>query len=121
MNVELELELRKKYPELLTELLWGIQCNNGWFWLLNNLCSQLQWDIDRNKEPQMRITTIKEKFGTLRVYTTGSSERQNGTIALAELMSASMCEECGSIERVSQTTGYITTLCQECLENIDEK
>ena len=94
---------------------WLFQCNNGWYWLINMLCSQLQFDIDKNKEPQLEFTTIKEKFGTLRIYCNGSSDRQDGMIDLICFMSGYTCEDCGSTEDIKQTKGYIRTLCKKCI------
>ena len=98
-----------------TAMCWGIQCGDGWYWLIDQLCSQLQWDIDRNKYPQVEVSTIKEKFGTLRFYADGANEKQEAMINLAEFMSGSICENCGSTDEVSQTKGgYIQSLCKIC-------
>ena len=93
---------------------WLFQCDDGWYWLINILCSQLQFDIEKNKEPQLEFTTIKEKFGMLRIYCNGSSDRQDSMIDLICFMSGYICEKCGSIENVKQTKGYIRSLCEKC-------
>jgi hypothetical protein len=77
MNKKLTKKLLDKYPKLFrqaslspqdTSMCFGFQCGDGWYNLINWTCSQLQWDIDRNGYPQIEFNTIKEKFGTLRLY-----------------------------------------------------
>ena len=130
MNKKLTQKLLNKYPKLfiqhklpITEsaMGWLFQCNDGWYWLINMLCSQLQFDIDRNNEPQLEFTTIKEKFGNLRLYHQGASERQDGMIDLISFMSNYTCEDCGSTSNVTKTKGYITTLCSKCMIDYKKK
>lgn len=131
MHKTLQDKLFKKYPKIFRQryydikesaMPWGFECSDGWYWLLDNLCSKLQWDIDKNKQPQIEATQVKEKFGGLRFYTAGETERQDGMISLAMHMSNSICEECGSTEGVEQTTqGWIRTLCKECKTLANEK
>ena len=49
---------------------WGFSCGDGWYLLIDRLCSSLQWDTDTNKYPQVVATQVKEKYGTLRFYYT---------------------------------------------------
>jgi len=123
MKPELDKQLVKAYPKIFaqrykpmaeTAMCWGFECGNGWFWLIDNLCEQLQWDIDKNGYPQIEATQVKEKYGTLSFYTNGCDDKQDGMITLAEGMSGSICERCGSTDKVTQTTGWISTLCKKC-------
>lgn len=83
----------------------------GWAGLLDEVYSFIPKDI--------KVETVKEKFGLLRIYTSaphphdvytklGEIERKSGTI----------CEECGTTENVTterfKTRWYIKTLCQPC-------
>jgi hypothetical protein len=111
MNKKNYNALIKKYPKIIKT---GMSCGDGWYWLLNNLCSQLQWDVDHNDAPQVVASQIKEKFGTLRFYTNGTTDEQDGAIRLAEFMSASICENCGSHEAKTQGKGWIVTMCKPC-------
>lgn len=53
---------------------------------------------------------VKEKFGTLRFYYHGGDACTDGMVQLAEMMSATICEQCGNLGK--QTTGnYVRTLC----------
>ena len=157
MDKKLQDKLYKKYPKIFgqhklpmtqTAMCWGLECGNGWYKLIDMLCSQLQWDIEHNKYPQMEATQVKEKFGTLRFYNSGVYEEnrkitfrekiyyflrdlmikvnkelynkerqygvQEGMISFAEFLSGDICERCGSIDGVTQTKGWVVTLCKKC-------
>jgi len=122
-----EEELLKKYPKIFcqkslpmteTAMCWGICCGKGWFWLIDILCQNLQYDTDNNGYPQVEAVQVKEKFGGLRFYTNGEDKKHSGMIWLAESMSLHICEECGTTKNVSQNEqGWIRTLCKECRKN----
>ena len=70
--------------------------------------------------PQIQFTQIKEKFGTLRMYTNGYDDYIDGVVALAEMMSSVTCEVCGVPGR--QTSGgWVRTLCVRCAKQSGEK
>ena len=124
MREELDAALVKKFPKIFanrhgnireTAMVWGFSCDDGWFWLLMELCSALQWDTNKNRHPQIVATQVKEKFGTLRFYTQGEDERQWGMIALAQSMSARICEVCGTTESVElRGKMWVKTMCERC-------
>ncbi len=125
-----EKRILKKYPKIFRQkdlpmtqtcMCWGIDTGLGWHWLIDILCSYLQWDIDRNGHQQIEAIQVKEKFGTLRFYTNGADETQQGMISLAEFMSAHICEDCGSTNNVTQTEGWIVTLCPPCMKLYKER
>lgn len=55
-------------------------------------------------------TQVKEKFGGLRFYVSGASDKQYNYISFAESMSYRTCEECGAQGRL-YTDGWHKTLC----------
>ena len=123
MNKELTKKLYYDFPKIFiqhskplteTAMCWGFQCGDGWFQLIYELCCRLQWDIDNNGYPQLQATTVKEKFGELRFYCSGSNDKQEAMIEFASHMSNYICEECGSNHDVQQTKGYIQNLCKWC-------
>jgi hypothetical protein len=82
MKKELELELVKKYPKILRDykgdmmetcMAWGMECDDGWFKLLDKCMEKLQYFCDLcskdGTEVQVVASQIKEKYGTLRFYT----------------------------------------------------
>lgn len=60
---------------------------------------------------QVVAEQVKEKFGQLRFYYSGGDDVVHGMVRLAESMSGSLCEECGSVGR---TVGkrWLRTLCK---------
>lgn len=63
--------------------------------------------------PQVQFTQIKEKFGTLRMYTTHIDDYIDGVISMADSMSCCTCEVCG-VPGGRTKGGWITTLCRRC-------
>lgn len=131
MKQELDEKLVKTFPKIFRDryasvndtcMAWGFTCDDGWYWLIYNLCDALQWDIDHNRRPQVVASQVKEKFGTLRFYVGSATEEQFATIHFAEFLSGSLCELCGSTRQVKQTKGgWIKTLCDKCMKAEQEK
>jgi hypothetical protein len=125
MRKELQDKLFEKYPKIFrqknlsikeTAMCWGIDTGDGWYKIIDLLCYCLQWDIDNNKYPQVEATQVKEKFGGLRFYTNSENDHQSGMIRYTEHLSGITCETCGSMEDITQTKGWIVTLCPKCME-----
>ena len=82
MRIELQTELRRRYPQsfrkpvegqLVTAFdTWGIECCDGWFALIDRLAGDCERDIEAlllQGAPEKlwpRVTQIKEKTGSLR-------------------------------------------------------
>lgn len=125
MKAELDSYLVQKYPKIFanryadktkTAMCWGFEHDDGWFWIIDQLCESIQNYIDSNNVSQVVATQVKEKFGTLSFYYEGGDDLIAGMVWLAEHMSGNVCEICGSIENVGSTSGWITTLCKNCHE-----
>jgi hypothetical protein len=126
MTPNLEKKLFTKYPKIFRQkdlnmqetcMCWGIECGDGWYWLIDNVCGSIQNYIDDNKGvEQVEASQVKEKFGGLRFYTSGNDDRIDGMIWLAESLSYKICENCGSQDNVKQTKGWIVSLCPKCTE-----
>jgi hypothetical protein len=125
MDKKLQKELFKKYPKIFRQkdlsmketcMCLGIETGDGWYNLIDNLCSFLQFNIDNNNYPQIEAVQVKEKYGTLRFYCNGGNDSQEGTISFAEYLSGFICERCGSTDNVNQTEGWIVTLCEKCMK-----
>ena len=138
MNKILEKNLLKKYPKILKDMYgpmdktcmhFGIECGDGWYYLIDNLLGSIQSYLDMrlNFNPglidQVVAEQIKEKFGTLRFYYSGGDERIAGMVELAEAMSGGICENCGSMdEEVGRTQReWIQTLCVLCATDYTKK
>lgn len=144
MRDELDSQLVKKYPKIfkdrfadMTEtcMCWGFECGDGWYQILDSLCSNIQSHIDWShkskehtlkwnesnpdnqrevKEPVIQVVAVqvKEKFGGLRFYYDGGDDVVYGMVRMAESWAARTCEECGQPGKI-RNGGWIRTLCDE--------
>ena len=82
----------------------------------------LKRDFREVKEtiPQLQFVQVKEKYGTLRLYTNYVDDYIDGVVNMAESMSAYTCETCGVPGKTTGTSWYYT-LCRRCAKerNID--
>jgi hypothetical protein len=138
MRLELDEALCAKYPKMLmdrhadkrtTAMCWGFECGDGWYNLLDALMHNIQSHIDwrarqrayaieqKSKKipdevPQVVLSQVKEKFGTLSFYYSGGDERIFGMVMLAETISGQTCEWCGNPGK-PRNGGWIRTLCDK--------
>lgn len=134
MKSELDTYLVEKYPKIFvdrygdklkTAMCWGFEHEDGWFWIIDNLCESIQSYIDNNNEyadedkkiSQVIATQVKEKYGTLRFYYSGGDNYIDGMVSFAENLSANTCEFCGSMKNVGKTKGWVSTICKDCYNN----
>ena len=81
-----------------------------------------------NECPQVVLNQVKEKFGTLRFYYTGGDDYISGMVTLAESLSGTICEGCGSSAKTywpksenGGIGGWVRTLCQSCESKRNEQ
>jgi hypothetical protein len=76
MDTKLEKTLVKKYPVIFQDyrgdmrqtcMAWGMECGDGWFELIDNMCANITKVIG-NKSYKVIANQVKEKFGGLRFY-----------------------------------------------------
>lgn len=138
MDDKLQNKLFKKYPSIFQDrkksikescMPWGISTGDGWFNLIDSICSSLKNIENNNKGIKIIAEQVKQKFGTLRFYyrIDGSPERAiegvnqinrihgqvDGIMMLAHFMSEKICEDCGN-PATMQTRGYISNICDDC-------
>lgn len=105
-------ELFEKYPNFLSELVWGFECLDGWNDLLDRLCAKIT-----AADPEVKASQVKEKYGTLRFYIDDCKEEAHDAIYEAindaETESATTCEQCGKPGKISND-GWIMVRCEEC-------
>jgi hypothetical protein len=132
MTPALDNKLCEKYPKLFADrhkspqetcMCWGFECGDGWYWLIDSLCSALQSRIDNTtpKPPQVVVDQVKEKYGRLCFYHHGGDEVSSGMVELAEHQSNLICEACGQTDSglVGQTTkGWIKVCCKDCISEL---
>ena len=134
MDKELELQLVKKYPKILRDyggdpmqtcMSWGMECDDGWYNLLDKCMEKLQYCCDffssdgDGREVQVVATQIKEKYGTLSFYTSvyGANSIEHSIIDniidAAEIRSAHTCEVTGKEGTICKRGGWYRTLSYE--------
>ena len=139
MNEENNKKLNDKYSDLIRkfeykgeQMPFWFDCGDGWYTLIDELCSDIQNAIRNEKSNldykkkqgdlvteqdyeanQVIISQVKEKFGGLRFYVYGGNDRIRGMIDFAESMSYKICEDCGNPGKLSQE-GWWRTLCDPC-------
>lgn len=69
-----------------------------------------QKELDENPCPV--AMQVKEKFGGLRFYVGGATEKHYRYIDFAEMLSHRTCEECGA-PGITYTMGWYQTLCEK--------
>jgi len=114
-------ELQDKYdflkPTNLQEglMVFGFECGNGWIPLLEKLFSDINKIVKKEKLKDFKVVQTKEKYGGLRVYCYYSNDEIEDLIDKAEEESYKTCEVCGSKDEVTQSKGWISSLCKKCM------
>lgn len=92
----------KKYPFAFSNLennspfkLFGFECGDGWYDLLEPVIAWINDFNEKNQNSRIHISQIKEKYGTLRFYTSTSFDELDKLIDEAENKSEVTCETCG--------------------------
>lgn len=83
--------LAEEYSDIL-DLYWGFELGPGWLEIMTKLLADIK-KINRAKK--FKIVQIKEKFGTLHVYTRHARKEILELIDEAEKVSLVTCETCG--------------------------
>ena len=143
MHPLLDEYICKKYPKIFADrhksmketcMCWGLDVGNGWLYLIDNLCQNIQHHIDtphwvynektkEYEEPPKGATAcsqvvadqVKEKFSGLRFYVHGGDEYTHALIDQAEDLSYFICEMCGRMDETvgRNHKGWIQTTCKE--------
>lgn len=109
-------DLVEKYPELYGEHPYFC-CENGWYEILDTLSAQLT-QLAKDDKIEIEVAQVKEKFGTLRFYVYGATEKAYEYIEAAEVKSQTVCEYCGAkaLNGARGVPNWLKTLCEECHE-----
>lgn len=87
----------------------------GWRRLLEVFWAMMERNRDVADWRDVAVVQVKEKFGTLRLYITGGTDRSYSVVDGIELASEAICEACGAPGRLrSETRSWILTLCDGC-------
>ena len=123
MTNDKETRLKDKFSKIFDSDFY-FEHGDGWYSLLEDLCSVIQSHIDwRAKVADMNGTEtdisqvmavqVKEKFGGLRFYYDGGDSYIRGAVDMAEYMSEKTCEACGKPGRKTMVNRWLRTVCDE--------
>ena len=105
----------KDYPELLKGNI-GCSIAGAWGPIVKEALDQLE--ILRADGVDIQVAQIKDKFGTLRIYTRQTTESADVIIKEAEIKASNACMVCGSTDDVmrgyrKKYSGWLLNLCKE--------
>jgi hypothetical protein len=86
--------LKNKYKKITASNL-EVRVGEGWSTLVEGALECIELHCRLRGTMQAKISCIKEKFGTLRIYLHPTNDYINGIIAYAEHLSSVTCESCG--------------------------
>jgi hypothetical protein len=111
----------RKLPMTQTCMCWGLEVQDGWRKLLEELCFKLHV-LETHTGIRVRALQVKEKYGTLRFYISSDASGCDAKIAEAmhdivqsvvsdaERESGQICEVCGEYAS-TRVDGWYSTLC----------
>lgn len=121
MSPEESRKLIDLYPELFSGLdsrqafsLFGFECGPGWFDLLKDLIIE----IKALGLKDLRVSQVKQKFGTLRFYTNWTTDELEDAVEKAEGRSEETCEICGKPGNLRKSGMWYHTSCDECTKEV---
>jgi hypothetical protein len=93
---------------------YSFAVGDGWYKLIYELVHEVRVNDLKKGDWVTKATQIKEKFGGLRFYVTGTSDKNWALIRNAEQKSYAVCEETGSeVEVGTWNNGWIRTMCRK--------
>ena len=94
---------------------WG--CSPGWEKAYGNMyMKELGDEIKRIRQKDFMILQEKEKFGSHRLYTNGTSKKAHEIIDKYEHISEHVCYFCGRPDTHVTDMGWILPVCPKCYE-----
>jgi hypothetical protein len=119
MKKELDDKLCNAFPNLYADrhasmretcMCWGFP-SDGWFDIIWRLSEKLEAEILKMPEEARKLckaSQVKEKYASLRVYLTCSTDIMEGFISEAEKESEITCETCGEPGKMRGKGWYYT-------------
>lgn len=119
MSPEKTKVLCEKYPKLFVYGPGVIQCDDGWFDLIEQLSGKLVALIPKD-EKDFKVYQIKEKFGGLRFYMSKNTAEMKPLIHEAQEASFAICEVCGEPGTLGGSP-WVRTLCVKDREEHEKR
>lgn len=116
MTERLERTLAAEFPFMRDVEYGGIDCGDGWYPLIRELCRDITEVYATAGQPvDVVVQQVKEKYGQLRFYCRASLWIEE-LIETYEERSAQVCEVCGMAGCLRAELPWIQTLCDEHYE-----
>lgn len=107
--------LISKYYAVLGDLPFGIECEIGWYSLIEEITQRLI-KIAQNEGIHWKAVQIKEKFGTLQYYISNGTDKMLNEIQEIIATSRFKCEICAEPGELSFKNHWYKTRCGACME-----
>lgn len=117
-----------------TCMCWGIECPKGWYHILDQLCTVLEFlnmEFTKNHGVAIVADQVKEKFGTLRFYFTIRNVNNDGVVSdltdeLPQDKENQLCIVRGYLEMladkyISEAEDLTFNTCAECGVPLDKE
>lgn len=105
---------RIDYIEQTNPYKYEFAIGDGWFKIVYELVQGIRVNDLKKGGWVTKVTQCKEKFGGLRFYVTGTSDKNWALIRNAEQKSYGVCEETGSeVEVGTWIQGWTRTMCRQ--------
>jgi type IV secretion system protein VirD4 len=127
-----ESHLRKSYMfneeekvEIVSETkppidIFAAGVGRGWHGLVLPIIDEIKIYNEGHPRKEIAIEQIKEKYGTLCFYTSGSPAYIKAMISIAERESGYICEKCGAKGETTEINRWYKTLCEHHIKAIKE-
>lgn len=128
MNKELDDKLVQAFPNLyadrnapmnMTAMCWGFEFGDGWkdiIWGLSEKLEAMILALPEEERKHYKASQCKEKFGSMRVYMTASTDEMEEAIDEAEMKSEKTCEICGKLGKIVGQGWYYAACREHCKE-----
>jgi hypothetical protein len=103
-----------KLPMQQTCMCWGLQIGKGWYPLIDELCEQIQANVDSRGIRQIEATSVKEKFSSLRFSVNYYDPEIDKIIRRTQYKASKTCESCSSPGEEVEHGGYPEIQCKNC-------
>lgn len=114
LHKKIKVSRKINYIQQTNPYKYEFAVGDGWFKILFELVAGIKVNDQKKGDWITKVTQIKEKFGGLRFYVTGTSDKNWALIRNAEQKSYGVCEESGSeVEVGTWVQGWQQTLCRQ--------
>ena len=116
-----------KYPKIfiqskrsMTEtcMCWGLCVNNGWLPIIDELCANIQRNVDERGIKQIEAKQVKVKYADLCFYVNYHDDEIDNLITRAMYKASRICEKCGKTGTVRNDDDWLEVMCDDCWTKI---